>query len=590
MIADLAGVLGGPVPVLGSDPATHGIEQAAQLQRLETIFRLAPVGIGIVDLDGQTIMANDTLRTMLGYTQDEFASMPWVDYTHPDDVQPNVELHARMAAREMDHFALEKRFICRDGSVLWASLTSSMVYAADGSPDYVIGMVQDITERKRLEERLGHQAFHDSLTGLPNRRLFHDRVDQALDGLRRDGGAVAVLFVDLDHFKTVNDSFGHAYGDQVIVAASRRIKACIRDCDVAARLGGDEFALLVEGSDDTEVTALAQRVLVALRGAPMRVGDVTVTVGGSVGIAMAVPGDTTETLLRNADLAMYQAKRQGRGRHVSFHAELYDEVVSRFRVEEALRAAVLADRIALAYQPIVDIHTGEVVGLEALARWTDPHLGFVAPSVFVPVAEQTGLIRELGQRLLRKACAELAQWRARTGAEAYVSVNVSPLQLDEQFPVLVQQILDEYGLAPTALVLEVTEGLMLVAQSQGPLRELRARGVRVAVDDFGTGYSSLSYLRELPADMIKVDQVFLRPGPRGAQGHTLLHAIIGLVGSVGLTTICEGVETVDQLVDLQGTACAFAQGYLLRRPGPLAEIPSRIDAVPTGPRDDLALF
>lgn len=218
MTADLAGALGDPAAARGAEASS--LDPGAQLQQLETIFRLAPVGIGIVDLDGQTIMANDTLRLMLGYTPDEFASKPWVDYTHPDDVQPNIDLHVRMAAREIDHFALEKRFICKDGSVVWASLTSSMVYAADGSPDYVIGMVQDITERKRLEERLGHQAFHDSLTGLPNRRLFHDRVDQALARMREDGGAVAVLFVDLDHFKTVNDSFGHAYGDQVIVTAS----------------------------------------------------------------------------------------------------------------------------------------------------------------------------------------------------------------------------------------------------------------------------------------------------------------------------------------------------------------------------------
>ena len=589
MTADLAGALGDPAAARGAEPSS--LDPVAQLQRLETIFRLAPVGIGIVDLDGQTIMANDTLRMMLGYTPDEFASKPWVDYTHPDDVQPNIDLHARMAAREIDHFALEKRFICKDGSVVWASLTSSMVYAADGSPDYVIGMVQDITERKRLEERLGHQAFHDSLTGLPNRRLFHDRVDQALARMREDGGAVAVLFVDLDHFKTVNDSFGHASGDQVIVTASRRIRACIRDSDVAARLGGDEFALLVQGPDAVQASALAQRVLMALRGAPMRLGELTVTVGGSVGIATAVPGDSTETLLRNADLAMYQAKRQGRGRHVSYDTGMYDEVVSRFRVEEALTEAVAADRITLAYQPIVDIRTGDVVGLEALARWSDPQLGVVPPSEFVPVAEQTGLIRELGQRLIRRACDELMQWRAKTGAEAYVSVNVSPLQLDELFPTVVEDILRDCGLPASALVLEVTEGLMLVERSRAPIRELRSRGIRVAVDDFGTGYSSLSYLRELPADMIKVDQVFLRPGTHGAQDLTLLRAIIGLVGSLGLTTICEGVETEDQLAELQATGCAFAQGYLLRRPGPLAEIPASIEVVAASPgRGDHALF
>lgn len=587
MTADLAAVLSDP----SARPHRGPWDAVSQLQRLETIFRLAPVGIGIVDLDGQTIMANDTLRMMLGYSVAEFASKPWTDYTHPDDVAANVELHARMVAHEIDSFALEKRFICKDGSLVWGSLTSSMVYAENGAPDYVIGMVQDITERKRLEERLGHQAFHDSLTGLPNRRYFHDRVDQALERLRDEGGSVAVLFVDLDHFKTVNDTFGHGYGDGVIITASRRIQGCLRDADVAARLGGDEFALLVEGAGADQVAVLAGRLLEALRGSPMRLGELTVTVGGSVGIATAVPGDTTETLLRNADLAMYQAKRQGRGRHVTYDAGMYDEVAGRFRVEEALQAAVAADAITLAYQPIVDVRSGDVVGLEALARWTDPKLGVVPPSQFVPVAEQTGLIRELGQRLIRKACRELRQWRAATGAEAYVSVNVSPLQLDELFPSVVEGILRECGLDPSALVLEVTEGLMLVERSRAPIRELRERGVRVAIDDFGTGYSSLSYLRELPVDMVKIDQVFLRPARHGAEDQTLLHAVIGLTQSLGFTTICEGVETMAHLADLQATGCGYAQGYLLRRPGPLADIPAVIAVVADSPgSSDGALF
>ena len=577
-------------PLQVAVPESAALDAAEQLQRLETIFRLAPVGIGIVDLDGQTIMSNDTLRQMLGYSAEEFATMPWTDYTHADDVAKNVDLYARMAVHEIDHFELEKRFIRKDGSLLWAGLTSSMVYRPDGTPDYVIGMVADITERKRLEERLGHQAFHDPLTRLPNRRLFHDRVDEALARLD-EGGSVAVLFVDLDDFKTINDSFGHGYGDQVIVAASCRIRSCARTDDTAARLGGDEFALLVEGLSVEHVSELADRVLFALRGTPMRLGELTVTVGGSVGIAHAVPGDTTETLLRNADLAMYQAKRQGRGRHISYDGGMYDEVVSRFRIEEALQAAVAEDRITLAYQPIVDLRTGEVAGLEALARWTDPELGAVSPAEFIPVAEQTGLIRVLGRDLLRKACQGLAGWRAATGAEAYVSVNVSPLQLDDDFPAVVEGILRDCGLAPSALVLEVTEGLMLVERSHAPISALRSRGVRVALDDFGTGYSSLSYLRELPVDLIKIDQVFLRPGPQGEEDSTLLHAIIRLAESLRLGVICEGVETEVQLADLQSTGCGYAQGYLLRRPGPWAAIPALFEAARVGQHQaDRALF
>ncbi|MGZ8745037.1 MAG: putative bifunctional diguanylate cyclase/phosphodiesterase [Nocardioides sp.] len=686
------------------------LDAAGQLQRLETIFRLAPVGIGIVDLDGQTIMSNDTLRQMLGYTAEEFATMSWTEFTYADDVARNIELFRQMAVHEIDQFHMEKRFICRDGSLLWASLTSSMVYGPGGAPDYVIGMVQDITDRKRLErelraaeqryrmlvervpavvyiaevgprgrwhyvgpqieemlgftaeewmgdpdlwcrqlhpddreraieeeqlvadgaigvsenksmsyrmlrrdgswrwvrddampleqdgvltwhgvlvdvtrekhleQRLSHQAFHDSLTGLPNRRLFHDRVDQALERIGEVGGSAAVLFVDLDDFKTVNDSFGHGYGDQVIVTAAGRILDVLGDDGMAARLGGDEFALLVEGRTPDELSMLADRLLIALRSTPMRLGEVTVTVAGSIGIAAAAPGDTTETLLRNADLAMYRAKKQGRGRHVRYHAGLHDEVINRFLVEEALQAAVAEDRITLAYQPIVEVATGAVSGLEALARWTDPELGVVPPAEFIAVAEQTGLIKELGQRVIEQACKGLVEWRAATGAEAYVSVNVSPLQLDDDFPAVVDRVLAEHGLAPSALVLEVTEGLMMVERSRKPLHELRARGIRVAIDDFGTGFSSLSYLRELPVDMIKIDQVFLRPGPGGAQDQTLLHAIIQLAGSLHLPAICEGVETGEQLADLGVTGCHYAQGYLVGRPGPLADIPAVIEA------------
>ncbi len=685
-------------------------EHAARLERLETIFRMAPLGIGIVDGRGRTIMANDTLRVLLGYSTEEFARMSWADYTHPDDVDRNTELYQQMEVGETDHFSLEKRFICRDGRLLWADLTSSMVRNPDGSTAYIIGMVQDITPRKslehelrsaeqhyrllvervpavvyiadagpdarwhyvspqieqmlgftpeewqadphlwlrqvhpadrchaldeetrvisaatddethstsyrmhhrdgsllwvrddamalwspggrvtwhgvlvdvtrekQLEARLGHQAFHDPLTGLPNRRLFRERVGQALDRAAAAGGSVAVLFVDLDHFKTVNDSFGHAYGDKVIVTAAHRIRACVRSDDTAARLGGDEFALLLEGSSAEEVQVLAGRLLDVLRGSPMRLGDLTVTVAASIGIAEAAADDTPDTLLRNADLAMYRAKRQGRGRSFRYHQGLHEEVVTRFRMEEALQGALADERITVAYQPIVDLADGAVVGLEALARWTDPELGVVPPDRFVAVAERTGLIKQLGHQVLTRACHGLAGWRERTGADAYVSVNVSPLQLDDDFAGVVESALQASGLEPSALVLEVTESLLLVDTGRAAISELRARGIRVAIDDFGTGYSSLSYLRELPVDMVKIDQVFLRPGPAGADDdQVLLRAMIGLAEGLRLTTICEGVETREHLTTLRATGCGYVQGYLLARPGDLADIPPRLD-------------
>lgn len=685
---------------------------AARLERLETILELAPVGIGLVHADGLTTMTNSALRRMLGYSPEEFAAMPWTEFTHPDDIEPNAVLFNQLIFGHIDHFAMEKRFLRKGGGYLWTDLTVSLVRDADGNPDYAIGMTLDISERKRLEselraaeerfrllvervpavvyvaepgpagrwqyvspqiermlgftaeewmadpglwlrqvhpsdrdealageksmvlsgtavaprsdtyrihrtdgtvvwvrddamvlydqdsaatiqgvlvdvtqekdleERLGHQAFHDPLTGLPNRRLFRDRVAQALAEADQPGGGGFVLFIDLDNFKAVNDSFGHACGDEVIVAAARRIKACARAGDTAARLGGNEFALLLETGNVQQAMALAERILVALHETPVEFSGHIVTVGASIGIAAAGAGETTETLLRNADLAMYEAKQRGRGRHVVYEQGMHKGAVAQFQLEAALQTAVAAGAVTLAYQPIADLHTGTVVGLEALARWSDPQFGDVSPGAFIPMAEQTGLIHELGRQLLVQACGDVARWREATGSDAYVSVNVSKLQLDDdEFPGFVVRTLRGHDLEPTNLVLEVTEGLLLQERSRKTLRELRSHGVRVAIDDFGTGYSSLSYLRELPVDMVKIDQAFVRSVEAGAADIAFLQAIIRLAETLNLETIAEGIETTAQLGELQATSCVHGQGYLLARPGPIALIPVALPAM-----------
>ncbi len=682
-------------------------EAAARVERLETIFELAPVGIGIVDLQGRTTMTNEVLRRSLGYSPEEFAATSFTVFTHPDDVQVNLEWFARLVAGEIDHFEMEKRFIRKDGGILWVDLTVSLVRGVGGKPDYAIGMTLDITERKQLEsdlraaeglyrllvervpavvyvaepgeagrwhyvspqiqtmlgftaeewmadaglwlqqlhpedregalaeeerllepgadnrvfsdtyrmrhrdgatvwvrddamvlwdqdgratwhgvlvdvtpekhleERLEHQAFHDALTGLPNRKLFHDRVGHALGGRR--AAHVAVLFIDLDDFKTVNDNFGHAAGDQVIVAVARSLQSCARAGDTAARVGGDEFAILVEDVTAPQVTALADRVIDALSTTYVELSGRRFTIGASIGIAVAGPGETTETLLRNADLAMYEAKFQGGYRHVHYEPTMHETVVDRFRVEDALRSALADGAMALAYQPIVDLDTGAVVGFEALARWSDPRLGEVPPSQFIPVAERTGLIHELGSWAIEQACRDLVEWRSARGGEAYVSVNVSPLQLDnDQFSTSVVAVLVAHGLEASALVVEVTEGALLVEEGRRSLRELRSHGVRVAIDDFGTGYSSLSYLSQLPVDMVKIDRSFLRQPEDDSSARAFLRAIIRLAETLHLATICEGIETPDQLADLQAAGCGYGQGYLLARPCPIGDVPATI--------------
>lgn len=676
------------------------------LERLEAIFRLAPLGIGIVDPDGRTIMSNDTLCRWLGYTPAELASMPWTEFTHPDDIAANLEQFGRLNAGEIQTFTLEKRFIAKEGTVRWARLSSSMVRDEEtGDPAYIIGIVEDITERRTLEQHLlvadekyrllvervpaavyiadigadgrwqyvspkiekmlgfapeewmadpglwlrqvhpedraralladdpaasgtyqqstsyrmfhrdgsvvhvrddamalghggeesawhgvlvditrekllelelGHQAHHDALTGLPNRARFQGLVERALAAAGAagpdNGPEITVLFIDLDRFKDVNDTFGHGYGDQVIVEAARRIDSCIRAEDLAARLGGDEFAILVEGAAPEEIRTLAARVLASLTERPMLLSGVMVTVGASVGIAAAAAGDDAETVLRNADLAMYQAKRRGGGVAVPYEPELHEAVVTRFRTQEALQRAVATGGIEVALQPIVDLVTTDVVGLEALARWTDPVLGQVSPALFIPLAEQSGLIRDLGRQMLHRACADLAAWRAVTGSGAYVTINASPLQLDGTYLDDVGQALATTGLEPSALVVEVTEGVMLEPKARECLTELRRRGVRVAIDDFGTGYSSLSYIRDLPVDIVKVDRHFLRPGPQGSHDQPVLRAIVDLIGSLGLVCLLEGVENPHDLATARRTGAQLAQGYLFGRPAPLKEL------------------
>jgi diguanylate cyclase (GGDEF)-like protein/PAS domain S-box-containing protein len=697
----------------GAEPQSTDVPGTAagaadRVEQLETIFELAPVGIGIVDFEGLTSMTNEVLRRSLGYAPEEFAAMPFTEFSHPGDLQANLDLFAQIAAGEIDHFQMEKRFIRKDGGTLWVDLTASLVRDADGKPDYVIGMTQDISERKRLEselrsaeeryrllvervpavvyvaapgadgrwpyvspqieemlgftaqewlaepglwfrqvhpddqeialgeeerillggtgggifsatyrlrhrngatvwvrddaimlrdhegratfhgvlvavtrekrleERLEHQAFHDPLTALPNRQLFHDRVRHAL--ARRQTGQVAVLFIDLDDFKTVNDSFGHACGDEVLVAAAHRLQSCARAGDTVARLGGDEFALLVDDVTASQVTAVADRVLDALSEPPVEFSGHTTILGASIGIAVAGPGETSETLLRNADLAMYEAKLEGRSRHVIYEPVMHTKVVNRFRLESALQTAVAAGAITFAYQPIVDLRTGAVVGLEALARWSDPDLGDVPPSEFIPVAEATGLIHELGDWAIEQVCRGLTEWRSANGTNAYVSVNVSPLQLeDDQFASSVARILLNHGLEPSALVLDVTEGMLLVERSRESLRELRAHGVRVAIDNFGTGYSSLSYLRQLPVDLVKINQKFLHPLEDDSTDPAFLRAIIRLAETLHLDAVCEGIETPGQLCDLQVARCGFGQGDFLARPGPLADVPATIE-------------
>jgi len=442
-------------------------------------------------------------------------------------------------------------------------------------------VLRDVTERRRLEARLVHDAMHDPLTGLPNRTLFRDRVDHALARLVRTSSAagVTVLFLDLDNFKTVNDTLGHVAGDRMLVAVSDRLRNATRSYDTVARLGGDEFAILLEELlGDSEALSAVERIREALR-VPVRLDGRDIVITASIGVAHALPTDAADDLLRNADVAMYEAKEAGKSRHAVFEPSMYEAIVERLALEGDLRDASVdpaAAGFALVYQPIVELGSGAVRGMEALLRWSHPTRGRLTPDMFIPLAEQTGAIVHLGGWVLRTACAQLETWRRNWiehGLPAdtlpSVTVNISGRQLLEAG--FVDEVADAIRLtlaAPRRITLEITETVIMqdTERTLSMLTRLQALGVRLAIDDFGTGYSSLSYLQKFPVDILKIDRAFVDGVARGDAEAALARTIIALGHTLGLRTVAEGVEDVAQRDQLRRLGCQLGQGYLFARP------------------------
>ncbi len=457
-----------------------------------------------------------------------------------------------------------------DGTSVPCEVTMASWLEADGKKWTAI--VRDVTERKAMEDRLVHQAFHDPLTKLANRSLFRNRVEHGVKRLSRAATYVGVLFCDLDDFKRVNDTLGHAAGDELLVAVAQRLQSCIRRQDTAARLGGDEFAILVEDANDTEeILKIAAATLRAFN-QPFLLTEREVVVTASIGIAISGEVDNeAEVLLRNADVAMYAAKHSGKDRYTVFEGSMHRELMYRLQLEGDLRKAVEQHEISVRYQPIVHLGTTALRGFEALARWEHPTLGTISPVTFIPLAEELGLIPEIGRQVLRQACNQLKQWQQATGLkDLIVSVNISVLQLeDDSMHNVVSKELENSGLEASKLVLEITESAM----AQDPmltsarLALVNNLGVKLAIDDFGTGYSSLSYLRDLPVDILKIDRSFVNQmSDRGGAGEKLVRAIVAMAHSLGLQIVAEGVETVEQQLTLTELGCAFAQGNLFALP------------------------
>ncbi|HEY5171849.1 MAG TPA: EAL domain-containing protein [Acidimicrobiia bacterium] len=439
--------------------------------------------------------------------------------------------------------------------------------------DGVAGILLSAIVRTRAEDAIRHQATHDPLTGLPNRTLFNDRLEHALTRRARVGGYVAVMVVDLDGFKNVNDSLGHLTGDALLIAVADRFDAYLRDFDTIARLGGDEFAILVDDLDAPhQAGRVAQRALDALR-VPLQLRDRTVAIGASIGIALADRADTkADRLLSHADAAMYRAKREGKGCYRVFEAAMHTAAVERMNLEQALRSALTQSVLTVHYQPVVDTRTGQVVSFEALARWPHPKRGFIQPDTFIPLAEDAGLIVDLGRGVLLEACQQARAWHTNfPRVRPSISVNASRLQLAH--PSFIEQVADAIaraGLDPSSLILEVTESVLAGESNRiiAALDELRRTGVRIAIDDFGTGYSSFAALAELPIDILKIDKRFIDNISRDSQGRGFVTAIMQLAQTLQLETIAEGVEQPEQREALAELGCTHIQGYLFSPPIP----------------------
>ena len=544
--------------------------------RLRLAMDVAQMGMWYWETERDLFTYSEGLGLLFGLERDA----PHVGYPelqarlHPED-RTLFEATMRQTVKEGADFQLDYRVVWPDGTVHWISNRGQVLRREDGRAQRLVGVAMEFTERKLAEQRIEHMAHHDALTGLPNRLLLNDRIQQAIAQAHRNKSRLAVLFIDLDRFKTINDSLGHQLGDRLLQSVAHRILVCLREGDTVSRLGGDEFVIVLPVTESGGDASIVASKLLDVLSSPFHLHDNDLHVSASIGISL-YPDDGTdvETLMRNADTAMYHAKDSGRSQFQFFTPEMNVAARKRFTLETALRRGLEAGEFELHYQPVIDVTGGRVSGVEALVRWRAPGRGLVEPADFIPAAEESGLIVTLGEWVLQEALAQAKRWQD-AGKALRVAVNVSASQLRRRnFVGRLRRLLEDSGAEPARVVLEITEGVIVESAGEAiaTLAEISALGVRLAIDDFGTGYSGLAYLKRFPIDAVKIDQSFVRDLTVDADDAAIVTAIIAMARSLGLAVVAEGVETEAQLEMLKRMGCESAQGYHLAKPMPVSDL------------------
>lgn len=563
------------------------------LKESEEYFRNAfdhAAGMAVIDTSGKWMQVNESLCQMLGYTEEEMLRNGFQSITHPSDLGNDIANLQQLLDGKIQNYQLEKRYSHKWGHSLWVLQSASLVRDTGGGPKHVIFQIQNISDKKRAEEKVHHAAFHDTLTGLPNRALFTERLGVAVQrSLARSDYKFAVIFTDLDRFKIVNDSLGHDTGDELLMAFSTRLESCIRQNDTVARLGGDEFAVLIDGIESLDdAKRIADKIQASLS-EPFQVEGHQFFTTVSMGIAFSDHGySRPEEMLRDADTAMYKAKANGKARYEVFDKQMHMRAVRTLTLENELRRALERDEIQPYYQAIVALRTGKIVGFEALARWIHPDRGLISPADFIPLAEENGLIGPVALAVMDNACKQLSLWKHKFQLpDLTISANLSVAQFKKTDVVAsVKTALNDAALAPHSLKLEITETVIMEDSGAAieTIKTLKQLGVQISIDDFGTGYSSLSYLHKFPFDVIKIDRSFISRMAVDKESFGIIRTICALAAELGKEVIAEGVERKEHQKMLCDIGCQFGQGYLFSKPVD-AETAETLLNIPTPWRD-----